>query len=198
EPGKRVFIIYILYHLVPPIHIVGVEPRSLQHLIVHVVFLIRKLSSSIPSLYRCFVSPLSDQTDLHDLDSTEPGDRELRILLDYLYSAAAPPLDASLEGNSDKPLLIDVDDFLAHPDAVVRSLCAHLSIPYSPSMLRWDSSDDRAYTKSLFDKFAGYHDDALNSMSLNPNATQHEGSSPNQGKRKTNDGKRSTVRILRR
>lgn len=117
---------------------------------------------------------------MHDLEPTEIGYRELRILLDYLYPAAAQSPNVSQEttGSSDKPFLIDADDLLAHPDTVVDSLCAHLSIPYSLSMLCWGSPDDQAHAKSLYEKFAGWHDDALYSTGLNPKLAHNEGSSP--------------------
>ncbi|KAL8638053.1 MAG: hypothetical protein Q9228_004754 [Teloschistes exilis] len=198
KPDKRVFIKDMAFYLVPPIHSNGIKPQSLQHLFINpgdrnptllpssilqkfqVVFLIRKPLSSIPSLYRCFIPPLSDQTGLHDLEPTEIGYRELRILLDYLYPATAqsPSVSQGMTGSSDSPLVIDADDLLAHPDTVVGSLCAHLSIPYSPSMLRWGSPDDQAHAKSLFEKFAGWHDDALYSSGLNPKTAHNEGSSP--------------------
>ncbi|KAL8687617.1 MAG: hypothetical protein Q9218_006263 [Villophora microphyllina] len=186
EPSKRVLIKDMAYHIIAPIHSIGVKPRSLQHLFAkddapnptlfpttilqkfQVVFLIRKPSSSIPSLYRCFIPPLSDQTDEHLLDPTELGYREMRILLDHLYPSAGQSLDAPLtkSDRGDEPLLIDADDFLAQPDTTIRSLCTALSIRYSPSMLHWDSPDDHAYASSLFEKYAGYHQDALNSTGL--------------------------------
>lgn len=171
------------YHIIPPIHSPDAKPPSLHHLFTpdeapnptlfptsilrsfQFVFLIRKPSSSMPSLYRCFIPPLSNQTDEHTLDSTELGYREMRILFDYLYPSGAVSTE---DRPQNAPLLIDADDFLSNPDAIIRSLCSRLSIPYSPSMLTWDSSEDHAFARSLFDKYAGYHEDALNSTGLRP------------------------------
>lgn len=128
------------------------------------VFLIRKPSSAIPSLYRCFIPPLSDLTDERMLDPTELGYRELRILFEYLY----PPASSPRSSEDDTPLLIDADDLLADPDRVISALCKRLRVPYSSSMLSWPSAEDHAYAKALFDKYVGYHEDALNSSGLRP------------------------------
>ncbi|KAL9593005.1 MAG: hypothetical protein Q9179_006174 [Wetmoreana sp. 5 TL-2023] len=189
---KRVFLKDMSYHIIPPTHSLNAKPQSLQHLfaptdasnptllptsILHsfqFVFLIRKPSSSVPSLYRCFIPPLSDQTDERTLDPTELGYRELRILFDYLHPptsclSEAGPVVTPEEGDRDNaPLLIDAEDYLENPDAIIRSLCSRLVIPYSPSMLTWDTAEDHAYALSLFEKFAGYHEDALNSTGLKP------------------------------
>ncbi|KAL8994758.1 MAG: hypothetical protein Q9188_006975, partial [Gyalolechia gomerana] len=129
------------------------------------VFLIRKPSSAIPSLYRCFVPPLNSITDVHDIDPTELGYRELRILFDYLHPPTSSP---GKSAPADEPLLIDADDLLADPHAMIQSLCSHLSIPYSPSMLSWPAKEDHDIAKSLFQKYAGYHEDALHSTGLEP------------------------------
>lgn len=41
-------------------------------------------------------------------------------------------------------------------------------------MLSWPSPEDHAFAKSLFDKFAGYHEDALNSTGLRPKAAEQK------------------------
>lgn len=103
------------------------------------------------------------------LDPTELGYREMRLLLDYLY----PPTSRSASADDNKrgidtPILIDADDLLADPPAVISALCARIGVPYSSSMLSWPSPEDHAFAKSLFDKYAGYHEDALNSTGLKP------------------------------
>ncbi|KAL8722931.1 MAG: hypothetical protein Q9181_007393, partial [Wetmoreana brouardii] len=194
ESKKRVFLKDMSYHIIPPTHSLDAKPQSLQHLfaptdisnptllptsILHsfqFVFLIRKPSSSVPSLYRCFIPPLSGQTDERTLDATELGYRELRILFDYLHSPtsclskAGPVATPCERDRKNAPLLIDAEDFLSNPDAIIRSLCSRLAIPYSPSMLIWDTAEDHDFALSLFEKFAGYHEDALNSTGLKPKA----------------------------
>ncbi|KAL8906224.1 MAG: hypothetical protein Q9207_002146, partial [Kuettlingeria erythrocarpa] len=137
------------------------------------VFLIRKPTSAIPSLYRCFIPPLNAMTDEHTLDPTELGYREMRLLLDYLYpppsrSVADNVADGGNKRGVDTPIVIDADDLLADPPAVISALCARIGVPYSASMLSWASPEDHAFAKSLFEKYAGYHEDALNSTGLEP------------------------------
>ncbi|KAI4086524.1 MAG: hypothetical protein LQ344_007474 [Seirophora lacunosa] len=125
------------------------------------VFLIRDPSAAIPSLYRCFLPPLSAMTEDHELDPTELGYREMRILFEHLH----PPSSSS---GGPPPLLIDADDLLSDPDAVIRALCARLGIAYAPAMLAWEGPEELAFAKSLLDKLAGYHEDALHSTGLRP------------------------------
>ena len=182
DTTKRTFVKDMSYHIIPPVHSPSTRPPSLQHHFgpnetpnptllptsilrsFRFVFLIRKPSSAIPSLHRCFIPPLSSLTDEKTLDPTELGYRELRILYDYLY----PPTPHSSQPTSedDQPILIDAEDLLADPDTVINSLCSRLGIPYSHSMLEWPSQEDHDYAMSLFQKYAGYHQDALNSTAL--------------------------------
>ncbi|KAL8851779.1 MAG: hypothetical protein Q9221_003293 [Calogaya cf. arnoldii] len=161
------------YHIVPPIHSPEARAPSLaaQYSLnttpnptflptstidtFHFVFLIRNPIAAIPSLYRCFIPPLSAQTGDTSLHPTELGYRELRILFDYIR-----------QKKGTIPLLIDANDLLAQPQNVVYHVCTHLEIPYDKSMLEWRSDEDHAFAAGLFEKFAGYHEDALNSTGL--------------------------------
>lgn len=173
---KRVFLKDMSYHIISPIHSLNARPESLQQLFLSdddrlnptilptsilrdftFVFLIRKPEAAIPSLHRCCIPPLSKQTDEYMLDPTELGYRELRILFDYLCQA-----------NKEPPILIDAHDLLHDPHAIIESLCTHLSLPYSPEMLEWPDKDDHDFAESLFQKYAGYHEDALHSKGLGP------------------------------
>jgi len=134
----------------------------------------------MPSLYRCFIPPLSEKTGEHTLDPTELGYRETRLLFDYLSppalrSASSPSTTDSVNGiKSVMPILIDADDLLSHPESIVRSVCACLNFPYSSSMLSWSTPEDHTYAESLFMKYAGYHEDALNSTGLRPKTADQE------------------------
>ena len=192
EPTKRVFLKDMAYHIVPPSHSPNATAPSLQHRFDYnepinptllpasilksfdFVFLIRRPSAAIPSLYRCFIPPLSAKTDEHTLDPTELGYRETRLLLDYLYPSSsrlpAFPVSPDFQNGTlqRRPIVIDADDLLAHPESILQSVCARLCFPYSPSMLSWSTREDHAYAKSLFEKYAGYHEDVLNSTGLRP------------------------------
>ncbi|KAL8975824.1 MAG: hypothetical protein Q9205_008053 [Flavoplaca limonia] len=193
DPTKRVFIKDMSYHIIPPIHSPNARPLSLQAQNLSnkspnptllpteiiesfkFVFLIRSPSAAIPSLYRCFIPPLSAQTEDTMLDPTELGYRELRILFNYL-----PDKDGVV------PLVIDADDLLADPEAILRPLCDDLEIPYSSSMLEWPAPEDHTFALSLFQKFAGYHEDALNSKGFIPKGNGKKPAEP-QSREKLND-----------
>ncbi|KAL8802824.1 MAG: hypothetical protein Q9182_003584 [Xanthomendoza sp. 2 TL-2023] len=173
-PTKRVFIKDMSYHIIPPIHSPKIRPPSLQTQNIsnetpnptvlptsiidnlQFIFLIRDPVAAIPSLYRCFIPPLSTQTEDTTLDPTELGYRELCILFDYLRNR---------DGGT-APLVIDADNLLADPEALLRLLCINLGLPYSSSMLSWRTAEDRDFAFTLFEKYAGYHEDALNSTGL--------------------------------
>ncbi len=107
EPNKRVLLKDMTYHIIPPSHSPNAIAPSLQYLfssndlpnptllpnsLLHTfqfVFLIRKPSASIPSLYRCFIPPLSEKTDEDTLDPSELGYRETRLLFDHLPARLA-------------------------------------------------------------------------------------------------------------
>lgn len=193
DPTKRVFVKDMSYHIILPIHSPNARPLSLQAQNLSnkspnptllpteiiesckFVFLIRNPSAAIPSLYRCFIPPLSAQTGDTMLDPTELGYRELRILFDYLR-----------DKNGVVPLLIDADDLLTDPEAILRPLCDDLKIPYSSSMLEWPAPEDHAFALSLFEKFAGYHEDALNSKGFIPKGNGKKHAEP-QSKEELND-----------
>ena len=186
------------YHIIPPTHSPSAVAPSLHHLfspndlpnpsllptsLLHAfqfVFLIRNPSASIPSLYRCFIPPLSEKTDERTLDPRELGYRETRLLFDYLYPPAlrspySPFSTTSTNGAPDtRPILIDADDLLSHPDSILPSVCTRLALPYSSSMLSWSRPEDQAHAESLFEKFAGYHEDALKSTGLKGKTADQE------------------------
>ncbi|KAL8787105.1 MAG: hypothetical protein Q9195_007933 [Heterodermia aff. obscurata] len=173
------------YHIITPSHSTNAVAPSLQYLFspheprnptllptnlvnaFSFVFLIRKPSASLPSLYRCFIPPLSEKTGERFLDSSELGYRETRILLDYLYPTATRTSSTSA------PILVDADDLLAHPESIVRTVCQRLALPYTSSMLTWDTPEDYALAESAFKKYAGYHEDALKSTGLRPRTADH-------------------------
>lgn len=190
ESSKRVFLKDIAYHIIPPSHSPHATAPSLQHLFgshelrnptllpasllnaFDIIFLIRKPSASIPSLWRCFIPPLSEKTEDRTLDPAEVGYRETRLLFDYLYPPSARPSDSAFGADPKnkaweaRPLLIDADDLLSCPEDIVQSVCTRVNLPYSASMLSWPTKEDHAYAESLFKKYAGYHEDALNSTGL--------------------------------
>ena len=182
------------YHIIPPSHSPNPITPSLTHRfrseettnpslfptsILHgfrFVFLIRNPSASIPSLYRCFLPPISELTGEDYLDPNELGYRETRLLFDHLYPAESrsPSFPSNATARNDVPILIDADDLLSHPESIVRSVCTYLDLPYSTSMLSWSTVDDQSHANDLFSKYAGYHEDALKSAGLRGKTADRE------------------------
>ncbi|KAK0718352.1 P-loop containing nucleoside triphosphate hydrolase protein [Lasiosphaeria miniovina] len=148
----------------------------------HFTFLIRHPRRAIPSYYRCTVPPLDKVTGFYHFMPSEAGYDELRRLFDYLRdqgiigpdvatSDGKPPA-APPSSDSDKVTVtvVDADDLLDQPENVIRAYCAQVGIDFSPAMLRWEDPDSHAEAKASFEKWNGFHDDAIGSTSLKPRA----------------------------
>lgn len=122
-------------------------------------FLIRHPRRSVPSYYRCTVPPLVAVTGFDSFLPSEAGYAELRRLFDYLVA----------EGVVDREELVvlDADDMLDNPEAAIRMYCERVGIDFSPGMLQW-SEDDTAHAVKKFEKWDGFHNDAISSSSLRP------------------------------
>ena len=146
----------------------------------HFTFLIRHPRSSIPSFYRCTVPPLDNITGFHNFMPSEAGYHELRRLFDYLRSVSeiGPDVAGQTEPNTDNETehraeraqicVVDADDLLDKPNEVIETFCKSVGIKYNPAMLIWDSKEDLEHAKQKFEKWNGFHEDALDSSSLKP------------------------------
>ena len=151
----------------------------------HFTFLIRHPRSSIPSYYRCTLPPLNDMTGWDYFNPQEAGYAELRRLFDYLRSVGqvGPKICSRDDGangvngehktNGDvgekvEICLIDADDMLDDPYAMIEKYCKSINIPYSPEMLKWGTPEDQEHAKAQFEKWKGWHEDALETDGLNP------------------------------
>lgn len=162
----------------------------------HWTFLIRHPRRSIPSYYRCTIPPLDAITGFHDFMPSEAGYEELRKLFDYLLSqniigpAKAGdklPVDEALNGtgsetsseNGDAPrraaiTVIDADDLLQKPEAILKVYCKEVGIEYTPKMLEWGDDDNQQYAAKAFEKWYGFHHDAIDSTCLKPRPHGHK------------------------
>jgi hypothetical protein len=147
----------------------------------HFTFLIRHPRSSIPSYFRCTVPPLAEMTGFDYFDPKEAGYAALRTLFDYLRSVGqvgpqiagqengtANEKDGTTNRGGDKVdiCLIDADDMLDAPSAMIEKYCNSIGLEYKPDMLRWDKPGDQEHAKKQFEKWQGFHEDALDSNEL--------------------------------
>lgn len=147
----------------------------------HFAFLIRHPKYSIPSYYRCTIPPLDEITGFYHFMPEEAGYDEQRRVFDYLRSIGAigPKIcgqesngqvnghDGS-HGNAVEICVIDADDLLDNPEGILEKFCGSVGIEYSKSMLNWDNDEDHKHAKEAFEKWKGFHEDAINSSELKP------------------------------
>ncbi|KAN0070811.1 P-loop containing nucleoside triphosphate hydrolase protein [Elaphomyces granulatus] len=152
----------------------------------HFTFLIRDPHYSIPSYYRCTVPPLDRVTGFYEFDPSEAGYDEVRRAFDYLRKAGlVGPHVATNEVDEDAPnnttvaldlsdahakeveiCVVDADDLLDKPAAMVEAFCKSVGLEYEPGMLSWDTEEDHRMAKEAFQKWNGFHDDAIQSKRL--------------------------------
>lgn len=160
-------------------------PREIQEMF-HFAFLIRDPHYSVPSYYRCTIPPLWEVTKF-SFDPLEAGYDELRRHFDYLrengiigpHVATRPELSspaAEAGSNSNKDTagyeicVVDADDMLDAPAAMIEAFCQSVGLQYNPGMLCWDREVDHVVASSKFEKWRGFHDDALGSTGLSARA----------------------------
>ena len=160
----------------------------------HFTFLIRHPKSSIPSYYRCTVPPLDKVTGFYDFLPSEAGYAELRRFFDYLRTTGiigSGPADSLQYADNKSSLsnggansetngvispsinkdnvgicLIDADDLLDNPSGIIEAYCKCVGISYSPEMLKWNTDKDHDSAKQAFEKWNGFHEDAIHSTGL--------------------------------
>ncbi|KAI9838104.1 MAG: hypothetical protein M1819_006260 [Sarea resinae] len=164
-------------------------------------FLIRHPRRSIPSYYRCTVPPLDEVTGFYNFMPSEAGYDELRRVFDYLRSIGQVGPEVAgrqqqLEeskavtngdtagnhaGTNEQAIpitVVDADRLLDNPEGTIRAYCAAVGLPFSPSMLKWNTAADHQQARDAFEKWKGFHDDAINSEDLKPRAHKKTDPSP--------------------
>lgn len=146
-------------------------------------FLIRHPKHSIPSYVRCTVPLLDKVTGWYDFLPEEAGYNEQRRLFNYLrdigqigpkifgQSSDGAKATSTVGKNMVDILVFDVDDLLDHPATVVERFCKSVGTEYTESLLKWDKEEDQEIARPAFQKWTGWHEDALNSTSLRPRPT---------------------------
>ncbi len=193
--GKRLFIKDITHYLAPPDHKPASIAPSLQDTTnghtngtpttnginghatpnptvlplsilrnFHFTFLIRHPRRAIPSYYRCTIPPLSAKTGFTTFMPSEAGYSELRALFDYLLQEgliSKNPKDGGL-----KVTVVDADDLLAAPEAVVKRFCEDVGLDFDEGMLGWGDAEGQKVAEQAFEKWNGFHEDAIGSTGL--------------------------------
>jgi hypothetical protein len=62
--------------------------------------------------------------------------------------------------------VIDADDLLDNPAAMIQAFCKSTGIRWEPEMLKWDTEIDQKIATEAFEKWKGFHEDALDSTEL--------------------------------
>ena len=139
----------------------------------HFIFLIRHPKYSIPSYYRCTLPPLDKMTGWDYLRKDEAGYVELRELFDFLRKEGIiGPKSAGQAGETNgnqqgvEICVVDADDLLDNPSGMIEAVCKTTGIEYKPEMLIWNTEDDRTQAKEAFEKWKGFHEDAIDSTEL--------------------------------
>ncbi len=148
----------------------------------HFTFLIRHPRYSIPSYYRCTVPPLDKLTGFYDFMPSEAGYDEVRRVFEYLCSVGqvGPEIATheTAKANADniritnghsaniEICVVDADDLLDNPKGIIEAYCRSVGIPYDEKMLNWDSEEDQKQARDAFEKWPGFHEDAMNSCDL--------------------------------
>ena len=161
----------------------------------HFTFLIRHPRYSVPSYYRCTVPPLDKVTGFFEYMPSEAGYDELRRFFDYLRSIDQVGPRIATGGNAEKRTdgkeitngitngvtngdhgiaagveicVVDADDLLDNPTGIVEAFCHSVGIHYDQEMLTWDTEKDHQQAKDAFEKWTGFHEDAIDSKDLKP------------------------------
>ncbi|PSK51872.1 hypothetical protein B9Z65_3139 [Elsinoe australis] len=148
----------------------------------HFGFLIRHPKHSIPSYWRCTIPPLDKITGFYNFMPEEAGYDELRRIFDYMKDTGivGPKISgqetngtnghtngANVHNPNEVPItLVDADDLLDNPEPIMRKFCEAVGIKFDPQMLEWDTEVDHQFAKDKFEKWKGFHEDAINSTGL--------------------------------
>ncbi|KAJ5901554.1 hypothetical protein N7495_002082 [Penicillium taxi] len=162
-----------------------VIPRELQEKF-HFAFLIRDPHHSVPSYYRCTIPPLDKVTGFFNYDPSEAGYDELRRHFDYLRTqglvgprvATRPELSPEAGSAADASTVheicvVDADDMLDAPAPTIKAFCDSVGLPYSTDLLEWDTEEDYRYACEAFEKWRGFHNDAIESKGLVARVHKH-------------------------
>jgi DNA repair and recombination protein RAD54B len=116
-------------------------------------------------------------TGFYNFRPDEAGYEELRRLFDYLraegqigpkFANKAAPESNGTNGISSgvEICVVDADDLLDNPSGMIEAFCKSTGIEWEPEMLVWNTEEDQKIAKEAFEKWKGFHEDALDSTEL--------------------------------
>jgi len=133
------------------------------------------------------VPPLDKLTGFSEFMPSEAGYDEVRRVFDYLRSVGlvgpkiatheTPGINGHAADNNGTTnghpakveiCVVDADDLLDNPKGIIEAYCNSVGIPFDKGMLIWDSEEDQKQAKEAFEKWPGFHEDAMNSCDLKP------------------------------
>uniref|UniRef100_L2GAV1 Uncharacterized protein n=1 Tax=Colletotrichum fructicola (strain Nara gc5) TaxID=1213859 RepID=L2GAV1_COLFN len=155
EGGKRIFVKDMAQYLIPPNGgKAAIVPSAVD------------VPPSAPAPDYLFpVPPLDKMTGFYNFMPSEAGYAELRTLFDFLVKERI--VDES------NLLVVDADDLLDDPEAIIRAYCQHVGLDFTDNMLNWGEEDTKI-AQEKFAKWTGFHEDALGSTSLRPRNKAHK------------------------
>lgn len=129
-------------------------------------------------------------TGFYDFYPNEAGYDELRRFIEYMRETGQVGPDMALAVNGDSTesddggdsngsdssgdatkaqfCVVDADDLLDNPEGIIKAYCKTVGLEYSSDMLNWDNEEDQRKAKEAFEKWRGFHDDAIDSKDLKP------------------------------
>ncbi|RFU28970.1 hypothetical protein B7463_g7367, partial [Scytalidium lignicola] len=137
---------------------------------LHFTFLIRHPYLAVPSYYRLSLPGQRERSKVKEFNTDDLGYSELRHLFVYL-------LEERLIGQSpvrkfgeltngvhnhdnhfshaegDNICVIDAEDLMKHPDKIISTYCKKTGIPYDPSILQWDKTEDQERAAAVIDRW---------------------------------------------
>lgn len=109
---------------------------------------------------------------------SEAGYDELRRVFDFLrqQKQVGPSVAGQYDSLKDGEVsitVVDADDLLDNPEGIIKAYCKEVGIEYNSSMLNWDTEEAHQKAKDAFEKWKGFHNDAIDSTSLKPRSEDH-------------------------
>ncbi|KAH8816083.1 hypothetical protein F5884DRAFT_663095 [Xylogone sp. PMI_703] len=160
----------------------------------HFTFLIRHPYLAVPSYYRLSLPEQRESSKVQEFNTNDLGYSELRALFEYLREEGLIRESPSANGvkatngvqnganhsqtveEGDPICMIDAEDLMTHPDKIMSAYCQRIGIPYDPSILQWNSSEDQERAASVIDRWGVsvyFHKAVLSSTGLGVKAKKN-------------------------